>query len=482
MQAGSIESGLIVASKKNFSLQGLTMAQETILIIDDEAFIRENVQRILAEDGYNVLSASNGAEAQQLLTGEMVDLALLDLNLGIENGLQVLENLKEIQPDLLVIIITGYGSVESAVDSLKLGAFDYMKKPFKADALRVIVKLALQTQELKREVRTLRLSGSLGHTEPLIGESAPMRIVHSQIQDVAKIPTSTVLITGESGTGKELVARAIHALSDRRDKPFVAVNCASIPAELIESELFGHEKGAFTGAGSRKIGLFEQADYGTIFLDEIGDMYASLQAKLLRVLQERSVRRVGGNKDIPINIRVIAATNRDLRQRIELGTFREDLFYRLHVVPIHLPSLRERGDDISLLTKHFLLQFSQLHGKAPLQLTPEAEKHLLAYHWPGNVRELRNVIERVCIMVHGAVLDANDLPFELHPTNAFAYPEPCQHINCALGLEVAVAEFEKQIILAALEKTQYNVVKAALNLKIPRGTLRYKMDKYGFNA
>ncbi len=454
------------------------MLQETILIIDDEAFIRENVQRILHEDGYRVLEAAGGAEALELVSADEIDLALLDLNLGPENGLDLLGALKEANPDLLVIIITGYGSVETAVDALKLGAFDYMKKPFKADALRVIVKLALQTQELKREVRGLRRSGALGLDVPLLGESPAFRQVLDQIREVAKIPTATVLVTGESGTGKELVARAIHSLSDRKEHPFVAVNCASIPTELMESELFGHEKGAFTGATARKTGLFEEAHNGTIFLDEIGDMYASLQAKLLRVLQERTVRRVGGAKDLPVDLRVIAATNRDLRQRIQIGTFREDLFYRLNVVPLHLPPLRERGNDILLLAKYFLSQFSQSFGKSFLGITPPAEQMLLAYPWPGNVRELRNIIERICIMANGPLLEPPHLPPELHRV-----PHHTDSSNTVLdisqGLETSVNDFEKKLVEQALTQADGNVVKAALLLKIPRGTLRYKMEKYG---
>ncbi|MDD2500811.1 MAG: sigma-54 dependent transcriptional regulator [Geobacter sp.] len=454
------------------------MLTETILIIDDESFIRENVQRILHEDGYRVLEASNGSEALELVGSDEVDLALLDLNLGTENGLELLGALKEANPELLVIIITGYGSVETAVDALKQGAFDYMKKPFKADALRVIVKLALQTQELKREVRGLRRSGALGLDVPLLGESPCFRQVLDQVREVAKIPTATVLVTGESGTGKELVARAIHSLSDRREHPFVAVNCASIPTELMESELFGHEKGAFTGAVSRKTGLFEEAHNGTIFLDEIGDMYASLQAKLLRVLQERTVRRVGGSKDLPVDLRVIAATNRDLRQRIQIGTFREDLFYRLHVVPLHLPPLRERGTDILLLTKHFLSHFSQAFGKSFKGIAPAAEQMLLRYPWPGNIRELRNIIERICIMAHGPQLEPNHLPPELHQHEA-AHSSTITEDILKQGLEINVANYEKQLVVAALGQVDGNVVKAASLLKIPRGTLRYKMEKYG---
>ncbi len=454
------------------------MLKETIVIIDDEAFIRENVQRILSEDGYRVLEAANGAEALELMAHDEVDLALLDLNLGPENGLDLLGALKEANPDLLVIIITGYGSVESAVDALKLGAFDYMKKPFKADALRVIVKLALQTQELKREVRSLRRTSALGLDVPLLGDSPGFRLVLDQVREVARIPTATVLVTGESGTGKELVARAIHSLSDRKEQPFVAFNCASIPSELMESELFGHEKGAFTGAVARKTGLFEEAQGGTIFLDEIGDMHASLQAKLLRVLQERTVRRVGGTKDLPVDLRVIAATNRNLRQRMQTGTFREDLFYRLNVVPLHLPPLRERGHDILLLAKHFLSQFSQAFGKSFTGIADNAEQMLLAYNWPGNVRELRNIIERICIMANGPLLEPAHLPPELHQA-AHCTTSTNTLLDISEGLENTVAVFEKQLVIQALAQAEGNVVKASLLLKIPRGTLRYKMEKYG---
>lgn len=325
---------------------------EKILIIDDEAFIRENVSRILSEDGYQVCQAANTLEAcEQVASGE-VDLALLDLNLGSENGIDVLKNLKELDPELLVIIITGFGSVESAVDALKMGAFHYMKKPFKADALRVIVKLALQTQTLKREVRNLKRADScLPGRSPMIGKSKPFREVIDQVREIARIP-STVLITGESGTGKELIARAIHDLSDNHDNAFVAINCASIPASLLESELFGHEKGSFTSASCRKTGLFEEAHHGTVFLDEIGEMDLAMQAKLLRVLQERTIRRVGGIKDIDIDVRIIAATNRNLLDKISTGSFREDLFYRINVFPIHIPPLRERRDDISLIASY----------------------------------------------------------------------------------------------------------------------------------
>lgn len=455
---------------------------ETILIVDDEVFIRENVERILIEDGYRVLGAANRQEALEIIGSNEIDLALLDLNLGSEDGLALLNELKEADPHLLVIIITGYGSVESAVEALQRGAYHYVKKPFKADALRVIVKLALETQTLHREVRSLRRTSDLGEQTRLLGTSPLFVKALDQIREVARIPTATVLITGESGTGKELAARAIHTLSDRREHPFVAINCASIPAELMESELFGHERGSFTGASGRKTGLFEEAHHGTIFLDEIGDMYAALQAKLLRVLEERTIRRVGGNRDLAVDVRVIAATNRDLEERIRVGTFRQDLYYRLNVVPIQLPPLRERRGDIGLLAKFFLDSFSRAFGKQFKGIEPEALQLLEGYHWPGNVRELRNIIERITIMAQGPLLEVAHLPTDLRQSSTASPssgPAACPAYN--QGFEQAVAEFEQQLIRHALEASSGNVVKAALLLKIPRGTLRYKMDKYGLS-
>jgi DNA-binding NtrC family response regulator len=459
---------------------------EKILIIDDESFIRENVARILGDEGYQVCQAADGNDAREQVASGEIDLALLDLNLGTENGIDILKILKEIDPELLIIIITGYGSVESAVDSLKLGAFHYMKKPFKADALRVIVKLALQTQTLKREVRNLKRAGTYlpGHS-PMIGSSAAFAEVIEQVREIARIP-STVLITGESGTGKELVARAIHDLSDRKDAAFVGINCASIPATLLESELFGHEKGAFTNAGSRKLGLFEEAHRGTVFLDEIGEMDMSMQAKLLRVLQERTIRRVGGLKDIAIDVRVIAATNRNLQDKIANGSFREDLFYRLNVFPIHIPALRQRTDDIAGLAAFFLNSFSRAFGRDFRGVSPDALKLMQQYAWPGNIRELRNVIERICIMKYGPELLAEHLPVEIRGNAAgimvsssgmFMVKGPV--LPEGKGLDDAVMDFEKTIIRQALTLSKGNVLQTASRLKIPRGTLRYKMDKYG---
>ncbi|HJV64859.1 MAG TPA: sigma-54 dependent transcriptional regulator [Geomonas sp.] len=455
---------------------------EKILIIDDEAFICENVQRILSDEGFQVCSAASGNEAREVVASEEIDLALLDLNLGTEDGIDVLKSLKELDPELLVIIITGYGSVESAVESLKLGAFHYMKKPFKADALRLIVKLALKTQTLKREVRKLKRSdGMLAGRSPIIGRSDAFHQVAARVREISRIP-STALITGESGTGKELFARAIHDLSDRKDSAFIAINCASIPATLLESELFGHEKGAFTGATGRKKGLFEEADKGTVFLDEIGEMDMAMQAKLLRVLQERTVRRVGGVKDIPIDVRVIAATNRNLQKRIEDGSFREDLFYRLNVFPIHIPPLRERTDDIDALAAYFLDDFSRAFSREFSAVSGEAVALMRHYAWPGNIRELKNVIERICIMHRGPLLLPEHLPLEIQQASTAGGNQPLASSPVSLppgtGLDEAICSYEKAIIEAALRQAAGNVLQTAAILKVPRGTLRYKMEKY----
>jgi len=454
---------------------------EKILIIDDEAFIRENVERILGEDGYTVLGAESGRSALELAAEEDLDLVLLDLNLGPEDGIAVLKSLKEIDPELLVIVITGFGSVESAVEALKLGAFHYMKKPFKADALRVIVKLALQTQILKREVRNLR-KGDLELFEkvPIVGASAAFKEMIRQVKEIARYPASTVLITGESGTGKELVARAIHHLSDRREAPFIEINCASIPVNLLESELFGHERGAFTSAVQRKNGLFEEANKGTIFLDEIGEMDPAMQVKLLRVLEERKIRRVGGTKNIEIDVRVIAATNRYLPGAIKEGLFREDLFYRLNVFPIDMPPLRERREDIPVLTKFYLARYNKTFSRNFQEISPAALELMESYDWPGNIRELKNVIERICIMHGGPVLMPDYLPREINLRERRDDAAPgVLRGDMELGLEGATERYEKTLIQAALAGTGGNVLQAAQLLKVPRGTLRYKMAKYG---
>jgi two-component system, NtrC family, response regulator AtoC len=455
---------------------------DKILIVDDEAFIRENLERILADDGFRPFSVDNEESAVRMIAEEEIDLVLLDLNLGKRSGLDVLRSIREIDPELLVIIITGYGTVESAVEALKMGAYDYIKKPFKADAIHLIVRLALETQSLRREVRSLRRAGKdkdLPSAADMVGSSPQLLQVYRQIREVAKHETATVLITGESGTGKELVARAIHNLSPRKTRPLIEINCGSLPFNLLESELFGHERGAFTDAKTRKIGLLEESSTGTIFLDEIGEMDLNLQVKFLRVLEDRKIRRLGGTRTIDIDVRVIAATNRNLREAIEEKAFREDLFYRLNVFPIHIPPLRERREDIPPILDYFLKRFGHEFNQGNREVSREALDLLMRYHWPGNVRELRNMVERICIMTSAGVILPEHLPREIWGESprkeaGFSFEIPPEGIL----LEDVVGRIEKDLIVKAVTITGGNVAKTARLLNVPRGTLRYKLEKY----
>ncbi len=449
---------------------------EKILIVDDEAFIRENLERILMEDGYRPISTDSSDDAIRIVAEEEISLVLLDLNLGSSSGLDVLRAMREVDPEILVIIITGYGTVESAVEALKIGAYDYIKKPFKADAIHLIVKLALETQNLRRKVR--RLSKDAEGIN-MVGNSPALLQIFRQIREVAKHETATVLITGDSGTGKELVAQAIHNLSPRSEHPFIEINCGSLPFNLLETELFGHERGAFTDAKTRKIGLFEESDLGSIFLDEIGEMDLNLQVKLLRVLEDRKIRRLGGNRNIDINVRIIAATNADLKGAIERKEFREDLYYRLNVFPIHIPPLRERREDIPILLEYFLHRFSKEFNKSMKGFTRESLDLVMRYHWPGNVRELRNVVERICIMHNVEKIQPAQLPREIwgeapQSEMPFNYEIPPEGIV----LDDVVGQVEKELVEKAFRITGGNVAKTARILNAPRGTLRYKLEKY----
>ncbi len=449
---------------------------EKILIVDDEAFIRENLERILAEDGYRPISTESPDEAIHIVAEEEISLVLLDLNLGSSSGLDVLRAMQEVDPEILVIIITGYGTVESAVEALKIGAYDYIKKPFKADAIHLIVKLALETQNLRRKLK--RLSRDTDGIN-MVGNSPPLMQVFQQIREVAKHETATVLISGDSGTGKELVAQAIHNLSPRSEQPFVEINCGSLPFNLLETELFGHERGAFTDAKNRKIGLFEEADGGAIFLDEIGEMDMSLQVKLLRVLEDRKIRRLGGNRNIDINVRIIAATNADLKSAIGDKAFREDLYYRLNVFPIYIPPLRERREDIPILLEYFLQRFSKEFNRPTGRINRDALDLVMRYHWPGNVRELRNVVERICIMHNVDKILPAHLPREIWGESPqsempFKYEIPPEGIV----LDDVVGQIEKELVEQAFKITGGNVAKTARILNVPRGTLRYKLEKY----
>ncbi len=449
------------------------MTTESILIVDDEEFLRDQLERILGEEGYAVRGVETGRQALEAVDREGVDLVLLDLNLPDLHGIEVLRELRARDPDLLVIVVTGYGSVESAVESLKLGAYDYIKKPFKADAIKLIVRLALETQRLRRRVRVLQERES-GPDQAVVAESPAMAAVLTQARDVARHAETTVLITGESGTGKEVVARLIHGTSERAAGPFLEINCASIPGPILESELFGYEPGAFTDARRAKEGLLQTADRGTLFLDEVGDMDLGLQAKLLRFLETRKIRRLGGVREVEVDVRVIAATNQDLGESIQSRRFREDLYYRLNVYPIRVPPLRDRPEDVLPLAQYFLDHFARKFHKPLFEIAPEARQGLLAYSWQGNVREVRNLMERLAITCRGAALRAEDLPEEVRhsrPSCGERWVLPPDGCNLE-ALEVRLA---RDLIGQALERTDGNISQAAALLGLPRGTLRHRI-------
>lgn len=458
-----------------------------VLIVDDEPFICENLQRILEEENYRTQFAFDGQSALRLIEKESPDLVLLDLRLPDMNGLDVLKAIKEMDPDIFVIIITGYASVESAVQALKLGAYDYIKKPFKADVIKLIVKLALEAQGLRKEVTYLREHRSRFNEEIVYRSEAFARVLN-QAAEVARHGDTTVLILGESGTGKEVIARYIHEMSPRRAKPFLAVNCAAFPGGLLESEIFGHEKGAFTGAGQKRAGLFEAASGGTLFLDEVAEMDLNVQAKLLRVLEEKKVRRLGSTRLHDVDVRIIAATNKDLQKAVQERRFREDLFYRLNVFPIAIPPLRERPEDVIALAQFFMNHYARKFGKNFQKISPEAEELLRSYPWPGNVRELKNTMERICIMHNAHTLEVKHLPAELqqrgesvrdlYGLDSINIPFPQDGIR----FEEVLDQVSASLIREAMRRAGGNISLAARLLGIPRGTLRYKLDKYGIQA
>ncbi|SFM81550.1 sigma-54-dependent transcriptional regulator [Thermodesulforhabdus norvegica] len=453
-----------------------------VLIVDDEPFICENLQRILEEENYRTQLAFDGQSALKLVEKESPDLVLLDLRLPDMNGLDVLRTIKEMDPEIFVIIITGYASVESAVQAIKLGAYDYIKKPFKADVIKLIVRLALEAQGLRKEVNYLREHKSRFHDE-IVYRSETFSRVLGQAREVARHGDTTVLIMGESGTGKEVIARYIHAMSPRKNKPFMAVNCAAFPGSLLESEIFGHEKGAFTGAVQKRAGLFEAASGGTLFLDEVAEMDLNVQAKLLRVLEEKKVRRLGSTRLYDVDVRIIAATNKDLQKAVRDGRFREDLFYRLNVFPIVIPPLRERPEDIMALAEFFMKHYARKFGKDFQKIGSDAEELLTGYSWPGNVRELKNTMERICIMHNSDTLRKDHLPAELLPSRVkddlqaavinIPFPEE------GLRLDDILDQVAASLISEAVKRAGGNISLAARLLGIPRGTLRYKLDKYG---
>jgi len=455
------------------------VAKNKILVVDDEQLIRWSLEQNLKKQGYEVVTAASGEDALRMVKEEEPNLMLLDIQLPGMNGMEVLEKVKEINEEIIVIMVTALGILETAVKAMRLGAFDYINKPFNLEELAIIIKKALETGELKREVAHLRSeqTGRYG-IDQIIGSSKHMEYVKTMIEKIAQSDASTVLVQGESGTGKELVAKAIHYESARADRPFMAINCAAVPETLLESELMGHEKGSFTDAKATKKGLFELADGGTIFLDEIGDMEHGMQAKLLRVLEERRFRRIGGTRDITVDVRIVSATNKDLLQAIEDKVFRNDLYYRIQVIPISLPPLRERKEDIIPLVDHFVAYFNREFGKTVKGVSKMAEKFLLEYPWPGNTRELKNVIERAIILENEETLLLEHLPQELVSKAGSAGSGPFSFRIPPEGVDIE--DVERELIRQALEVTEGNQSKAAKKLNLGIDAFRYRMKKFGF--
>ncbi len=451
--------------------------KKRILLVDDEPSVRTALKLIL-EPTYEVRCAADGQTGLDQFKQDSPNLVLLDVILPDMDGLTLLQTMHTENPGIPVIMLTATKTVKTAVDAMKRGAVDYLTKPFDTEELRLIVAKSLATQELEREVRYLRAAVANRYAfHNLIGKSAGMQDIYSKIEQIADTRT-TVLVTGESGTGKELVARALHYNSARRDRPFVALNCAALPETLIESELFGHEKGSFTDASARRVGQFELAHGGTMLLDEIGDLSLTTQAKLLRVLQEREFTRIGGTHPIKVDVRIIAATNKNLEDLVRKKDFREDLYYRIHVAALFLPPLRERREDIPLLIKHFLAKRRDEEKGSPEEVSKEAMEILAKYHWPGNIRELENIVEQACIWCQGPVIKPEDLPNILKTDTRSASLRE-ETLAGRLSLEKAVLEFEKEIILDALKRTDYVQTHAANLLGISRRMLKYRMDTLG---
>ena len=454
------------------------MKLNKILVVDDEHLIRWSLEQNLKKQGYEVITAGTGEDALHMVREQQPDLVLLDIQLPGISGIEVLEKIKDFDEDIIVIMLTAHGGLETAVNAMRLGAYDYVSKPFNLDELTIIIKKALENSDLKQEVVRLRTETKKSAPN-IIGSSQQTKYLLEVLEKVARSEASTVLVQGESGTGKELVAKWIHYSSSRAEKPFIAINCAAVPATLLESELFGHEKGAFTDAKATKKGLFELADGGTVFLDEIGDMEMGMQAKLLRFLEDRSFRRIGGARVYTVDVRIISATNKDLQKSIEDKSFRNDLYYRLQVIPIFLTPLRERKEDVIALAQHFVELYNKDFNKKVQGIAGMAERMLLDYSWPGNVRELKNVIERAIILGNDETLLLEHLPLEIvarasspggAPMSAFRLPPE--------GIDIE--EVEKELIRQALEITEWNQSKAAKKLTLGIDAFRYRMKKFGY--
>jgi DNA-binding NtrC family response regulator len=438
-----------------------------ILIVDDETIVRDSLGAWFRQDGHQVDVVESAKEALKRVSANRYDIAFLDIKMPGMDGLELQTRLAAADPELTIVLMTAYASVETAVKAMKAGAYDYIVKPFDPDDLSMLVRRAAEHRSLRAE--NLRLKKSIESSAappPLLGSSAPMRQVLELVRTVAA-SDATVLITGESGTGKEVVARAIHAGSARRYNPMVVVNCGALPEGILESELFGHEAGAFTGARARHKGKFESAEGGTVFLDEIGEVSPKVQVELLRVIEEKKVTRLGGSAPVPVDFRTITATNRDLNAAVKEGSFREDLYWRLNVVHIHIPPLRERPEDVPLLAEHFLARFAQSMSRRPMRFSPEALDALASYPWPGNVRELQNAIERAVVVGRGEVVQAGDLPLRVTQAPVAGGPGPG-----------SLAEAERGHVQAVLQATGWNITRAARILDVDRVTLYNKIRKY----
>ena len=451
---------------------------QAILVVDDEAGVRESI-RMIFENDYSVLSADSGKGAIKLIREELPEVILLDVKMPQMDGMETLRKIREINSQAKVIMITATKTVKNAVEAMKLGAEDYITKPFDVDEIRMIVKKTVESIKLIKEVKSLRSEVERSYNfSNIVGRTGSMKKIFQTIKQIAD-KKSTVAIYGESGTGKELIARAIHFNSQRRDKPFIAVNAAAIPETLIENELFGHEKGAYTDARERSLGKFELAEGGTLFLDEIGDLPMSAQVKLLRVLQEKEFTRLGATVSEKIDVRFVVATNRDLEEAMRLKEFREDLYYRINVVPIRIPPLRERKNDIHPLVNH-ILEKNGMEDDAPAKrIAKEALELLMEYRWPGNVRELENVIERSVAFCTGDMIEPEDLPEKIRSLQMESTRPDREFIEKGKSLSETVEDFEKKMIVNALKRTRGNKTKAAETLRITRKMLRYKVEKYG---
>ncbi|HEX6789784.1 MAG TPA: sigma-54 dependent transcriptional regulator [Candidatus Krumholzibacteria bacterium] len=459
--------------------------KSVILLVDDQDTIRFFLEKTLKQEGYEAVTARTGAEAVAKAREVVPDLVLLDLKLPDMDGLEVLRRIKEIFPEIGVVMITAFGDVETAVTAMKNGAYDFVSKPINLDQLLMVIRKGLENERLNREVLQLKRQMDPGvGFDYILGESPSMKKVIDVVQQVAKSDTTTVLIEGESGVGKEMIARLIHQYSNRATKPFMDINCASLPETLLESELFGYEKGAFTDAKGQKQGLLELANRGTLFLDEIGEMSLTIQVKLLRVLERMEFRRLGGTQDINVSVRVVSATNRDLQKEVEEGRFRADLFYRLKVVPMYIPPLRERKEDLLKFVNYFVNMFNTKFSKNFTTIADDARQLLLTYPWPGNIRELKNVIERVVLLETGPVLRRDMLPFSAYRPDEGTLGRRLDAVLAApfpedgIDFEGLVSDVERALILKASEESEWNQSKTARLLNVKRDKLRYRMRSF----